>query len=91
MKNKNIIKIQIIRDDNIDAFGAYAEGADIILLNVEAHLICSIEEKVDFKEIVLETLMHEFGHCIEEKLKLEFSEDRIERIVESYRNKYGKI
>ena len=37
----------------------------------------------------VETIMHEVGHALEEFYDLEFDEDRIERIVESYRAKYS--
>lgn len=84
------IEITVIKDDKLAGFGAYAKGKNIILFNVVAHLIASIEEEIPIKEIMLETLMHEFGHCMEEKLGLEFSEDRIHKIIESYQEKYGK-
>lgn len=38
----------------------------------------------EHKELLLTTLMHEFGHAVEQFLGEEFSEDRIESIVESY-------
>jgi hypothetical protein len=33
--------------------------------------------------------MHEIGHALEEFYDLEFDEERIERITESYRAKYS--
>jgi len=89
-------RIKIIRDDSIPAFGAWCSGSlpnePTILLNVEAcfsdmqdeqgNLIAYTSE--DKKRIAIETLMHEFGHALEEFFKLEFNEDEIERICQSY-------
>ena len=38
----------------------------------------------DRKRELVEHLMHEFGHVLEEFLDLEFSEDDMDRIVASY-------
>lgn len=84
-------KVTVVRDDSIDAFGAYAqssvnseEGA-LVLLNVESCLYAGkTEEDVTVKEVLIETLMHEIGHALEEWYNLEFSEDRIETIIKSY-------
>jgi len=84
------MNIEIKRYDNIDAFGAYAAKEDLILINVEAHIIASIEENISLKEILLETIVHEFAHCMEEKLELEFTENRVEKIINTYKEKYGK-
>lgn len=93
MKN---FKIQVIQNDELDAFGAYASksiknGLGIVLFNLEANLETSLEHKdISFKEMFVETIMHEVGHALEEFYDLEFNEDRIERITESYREKYNK-
>lgn len=93
---KNNFKIQIVKNDDIDAFGAYASPSikknefGVILFNLEANLVASIEHNdITFKEMFIETIMHEIGHALEEFYDLEFDEDRIERITESYRQKYS--
>jgi tRNA 2-selenouridine synthase SelU len=93
---ENNFKIQVVKNDDIDAFGAYASPSikkndfGIILFNLEANLITSLEHKdVSFKEMFVETIMHEVGHALEEFYDLEFDEERIERITESYRTKYS--
>lgn len=93
MNKENSFKIVVLKDDEIDAFGVYAstsvkEGKAIVLLNVEANLACAIENDISFKEMMVETLMHEVGHALEEWFDLEFDEDRINRITGSYREKY---
>jgi Zn-dependent peptidase ImmA (M78 family) len=93
---ENNFKIQVVKNDEIDAFGAYVSPSikkndfGVVLFNLEANLIASIEEKdISFKEMFIETIMHEIGHALEEFYDLEFDEDRIERIAESYRVKYS--
>ncbi|WP_445458412.1 hypothetical protein [Flavobacterium sp. HNIBRBA15423] len=92
---KNNFKIQVVKNDEIDAFGAYASPSikkndfGIVLFNLEANLETSLEHKdISFKEMFVETIMHEVGHALEEFYDLEFDEERIERITESYRKKY---
>lgn len=41
------------------------------------------------KREMVEHLMHEFGHVLEDFLDLEFSEDEMDRIVESYQSSKG--
>jgi tRNA 2-selenouridine synthase SelU len=92
---ENNFKIKVFKDDEMDAFGAYASPSikkhdfGVVLFNLEANLSASIEhEEISFKEMFVETIMHEVGHALEEFYDLEFNEDRIERIIESYRKKY---
>jgi hypothetical protein len=87
-------KISVQRDDTIEAFGAYYESSikdkegGLVLLNVEACLAAGkVEEDLSVKEMILETLMHEVGHALEEWYDLNFDEDRIEKIIDSYRIK----
>ena len=89
--------IKILRDDSIPAFGAWCAGScanePTVLLNVEAcfsdmqdevgnPIIYSPAEK---KRIVIETLMHEFGHALEEFFNLEFNEEEIERVCSTFK------
>lgn len=87
------ITVSIIRHDEMDAFGAYGaksihspEGG-IILLNVDATFNAAAEYNLDAKNLMIETLAHEFAHALEEALGLEFDEERVESIVNSYRAK----
>ena len=47
-------------------------------------LLCSQREKIPVKTVILETLMHEFGHVIERWLDLEIDEERVESIDMKY-------
>lgn len=93
--SENKFKITVLHNDEMDAFGAYLAGTikenetgGIVLFNIEASLEASIVHDIKFKEILIETLIHEVGHSLEEWYGLNFNEKRIERMVESYRAKY---
>lgn len=97
------LKIKVVRDDSIPAFGAWHSCKDkkcpnnnVILLNLEAHFgdmvyadgspVRKLSAKRSF-DILIETLMHEFGHALEQFFKSEFSEQRMEKITASFRAK----
>jgi hypothetical protein len=93
---KKEFRCEIVVDDGLLAFGAHwipedpEEDENLIALNLGACLLCSVSESdVDFKELVVETLMHEFGHVVEKWVGLEANEERIEALVAAYRQKYG--
>jgi len=91
----NRFKITAVRHDDMDAFGAYAsssiesEEGGLVLLNVEGTIGTCMEHDIEPKQMIIEMLMHEFGHALEEWYECDFDEDRIERIIESYRRKNG--
>jgi len=79
------VTIGVYRDDSLPAFAAWRAGSmkddPVILFNVHAH-IRSLDE--DFLEGAVQTLMHEFGHALEEYFDLEFSEERVQQIAAEY-------
>lgn len=87
------IKLEIWKDDSCEGFGAFCVGSSkkkpMIVLNVASTLLACKEHDIDNKEFFIETLMHEFGHCLEEIFNKEFDEVFIEKVIESYRKKYG--
>lgn len=94
MAIENKFTIEVQKDDEIDAWGAYVQNSvyeekAIVLINIKANLITSIEQKISLKEMIVETLMHEVGHALEEWFDLDFNEERIESIIESYREIYS--
>lgn len=87
------LTVTLERNDSIPAFGAFLacepdDGSKVIFLNVEACLspelldengntvLSSIEER---KRILVDTLMHEFGHALEAHFKLPHNEEAIEK------------
>lgn len=94
------LKLTVRRSDIIPAFGAWhhcgeCEFDNTILLNLEAifgeclYSDGTVAEMTnqDRKEVLLDTLMHEFGHALEQSLGLEIDEVRLERIIASYHKK----
>jgi hypothetical protein len=81
-------KIKVVRNDVIPAFAAWCEGSLVaedgtVLLNVDACLEELMDEdgkpvQMNRARIVVESLMHEFGHAVEEALGLEHDEELIE-------------
>lgn len=59
-------------------------------MNIEATFQASAENELNAKEFLIENIMHEVGHSLEEYFGVEFNEERIENIIEKYRLKYGK-
>lgn len=96
MDIKKILNIKVVKaDDMEEGFAAFVAGREehedpTILFNVSATLNCSIENNINFKEFLIWSMMHEFGHCLEEAFEKDFDEQFIERVVESYRSRYGK-
>ena len=87
------MKLEIWKDDDCEGFAAFCAGSSkdkpMIVLNIGATLMACIENNIEPKEILIENLMHEFGHFIEELMDKEFDEELIEKIIQSYRDKYG--
>lgn len=90
-KGENI-NIKIYRDDNIEGFAAYCaqdkNETKTILMNVYATFTASVENDIDAKEFIIQNLMHEFGHALEEYYNKNFDEDFIEKAVQTYFDKY---
>ena len=87
------MKLEIWKDDDFEGFAAFCAGSSkdkpMIVLNIGATLMACIENNIEPKEILIENLMHEFGHFLEELMDKEFDEELIEKIIQSYRDKYG--
>lgn len=93
------MRIQVLRNDHLPAFGAFhcpppGEHPDVglILLNVEACLGGFADEdgnevpmdSADKKRLMIETLMHEFGHALEHHFGLGDDETAIEAAIASW-------
>lgn len=84
------MKIRVERADDFEGFAAYLIGTcknPIFLMNIYALLNMSVQEKLptkEIKEIVITSLMHEFGHLLEEQLEKEFDEEFIQKVSEEW-------
>ena len=101
--SKAIRRVRVYREDTIPAFGGWCEGSlkagePAILLNVAACLLPCVDEDgsevlhtvEEKKWLMISTLMHEFGHALQEFFDLEFTEERIEALAEAYACRYLK-
>jgi len=93
-KPQDFVCIKVVRGDGIPAFGAWCDGSlkskqGKILLNVEACLGELVDDngkpvKMNRAGVVITTLMHEFGHALEDVLGLEHDEARIENATSRF-------
>lgn len=89
------IKVRIERQDNLEGFAAYLtpsltqNGEGVVLMNIEAtfHSAVLPEEESPI-DIMIESIMHEVGHALQEFFGKEFSEEQVESVVEKYRERY---
>lgn len=94
-------QLRVYRDDTIPAFGGWyagslKDGDPTILLNVAACLLPCVDDEgtevshtvEEKKWLMISTLMHEFGHALQEFFDLEFTEARIEELVTDYERHY---
>lgn len=95
------ISVVVARCDELPAFGAFmpeslarhgkktiqlGDAQALVLLNVEAAFTAT-DDGERAKRVLIETLMHEFGHVLEQTMGLEFDEDWIERVCGEFRIK----
>ncbi len=97
--NKLSLKIRLQRDDSIPAFGGYLACEPMhrkshgMLMNVDAIMDGIVEEENGIemkltsdhrKRLIVSTLMHEFGHALENYLGLPVNESAIEKACEDW-------
>lgn len=88
------IKVRIERQDNLEGFAAYLtpsltqDGTAIVLMNVEATFHAAAANNESPVDFMIENVMHEVGHALQEFFGKEFSEEQVEGIVEKYRERY---
>jgi hypothetical protein len=92
--------LEVYQADGIKGFACYLatdgeiSGAPIIGLNVESLLgtvVLGDVEPRDLPYVVAECIMHEVMHALEQWAKVQFSEKRIEALIEKYRRQVGKV
>ena len=87
------MEIRLERHDEIPAFGAFLrceeqhDKSPVIYLNVQTCMIPELESETgtiismsrdDRKRLIIESLMHEFGHALESHFRIPVNEDAIE-------------
>lgn len=92
------ISLEVFQHDWIPGFAAFHHDGDLdetakahVVLNLGTLLTC-VETgelpKKDLPYMIAESLMHEAIHALEAWAKVEFSEEKVEALLEKYRLKY---
>lgn len=94
------ISIEIYQHDWIPGFAAFADDGSInedakahVIINLGAILSTVAHGDIEAKEVpyfVAESIMHEVVHALEAWAGVEFSEERVEALIEAYSKKYGE-
>lgn len=95
------IRIEVYQHDWIPGFAAFHDDGLIkeeakahVVLNIGASLLSVARGEIDKKDlpyIVAEDLMHEVMHVLEAWAEVEFSEDKVDALIENYKeNSKGK-
>lgn len=91
------LQLEIQKADGMEGFAAYQVSPatakkKVILLNVYATFYAVAETKGDInaKELIIENLMHEFGHILQQYFDIEMTEKMVEKFIASYAKKYHK-
>ena len=81
-------------------FAAYATNGTLkktakahILLNIGGLLSAVVEKdftKTELPYIIVEALLHEFVHVVEEWCGQEFDESKVEKLIKRYKKKYSR-
>jgi hypothetical protein len=98
-KKPERLSVEVYQQDWCPGFAAFLDDGSVsqgkahVCLNVGA-LMAAVEAqdvaKEDVPYLVAESLMHEFIHALEAWAGVEFSEDKVEALLEKYRVQYGK-
>lgn len=92
------LKIELYQHDWIPGFAAFADDGSIqreacahVVLNLGAVLLAADHgdiERAEMPYFIAETIMHEVIHALESWAGVEFSEDRVEALLDKYRQHY---
>ena len=94
---KTTLKIEVYQQDWMPGFAAFsddgsvAKGTAHIAINIGALMAgvqCKDLEKNDVPYVIAETIMHEVMHALEAWVGVEFSEAKIEALLDKYRTAY---
>lgn len=92
------ISIEVYQQDWIPGFAAFSNNGQLekdghahVMLNVGSLMSIVAQEEVeaaDIPYIVAECLIHEVIHVLEAWAGVEFSEEKVEALIEKYQQKY---
>lgn len=97
------LTIRLERDDSIPAFAGFLrceeqhEGSVVIIMNVQACMSPEAEDdsggdvpmsREDRKQLIITSLMHEFGHALEAHFRLPVNEQAIEAACEAWESAF---
>lgn len=94
MAKKQKLQIEFRQHDWVPGFAGYLDngqpkGRAFCLLNLGS-LLCAVAKgdlpREDLPYMIAESMMHEIIHVLEEWAKVEFSEERVEGLLEKYRD-----
>lgn len=99
-KKNRPITIEVYQHDFMPGFAAFMDDGSIqsdakahVSINVGSLLAaCDMGDicKDELPYLIAESLMHEFVHVCESWAGVEFSEEKVEALIDKYREKYGK-
>lgn len=95
-----MVKIEVYQQDWIPGFAAFLDDGSIhkdgkahVVLNIAATAAAVAVGDLDKKDVpyaIASDLLHEIVHVLEAWAGVEFNEDRVDSIVEKYREHYEK-
>jgi hypothetical protein len=92
------ISLEVYQQDWVPGFAAFLDDGTLretgkahLMINIGSLLSCVESGELppkDFPYMVAETLMHEAIHALEAWAKVEFSEEKVEELLQKYRRQY---
>lgn len=100
MADKPEISIEVYQQDWIPGFAAFRNNGQLkkdgrahVILNMGS-IMCAVAsgdiDRQDVPYMVAESLMHEVIHVLESWANVEFSEEKVESLIEKYQQKYKR-
>ena len=94
----DVLRLEVYQSDWMPGFAAFLDDGKVaedakahIALNLACFLACVETGEVpraDLPYVIAESLMHEVIHALESWAEVEFSEERVEKLLTEYRNMY---
>jgi hypothetical protein len=95
---QDAITVEVYQQDWIPGFASFVDDSSIhengkahVGINIGGLMVAVNNGELDAKELpyqIAESIMHEVIHSLEAWAGVEFSEDKVEKLIEKYREKY---